>query len=203
LAVLALGFGVSYLIYGREVIDPILYAGERPSIRHSIFRFLRGRFSPLPLAGLPHGVDFLSAPLMVSFLLFMFIWHISKNMDLSITCLLIITGILLLYRVGHSQLHVNTIFLGYYWYACGAIPKAVKARAGVLGLIFLVWISVLAPVYQIIVGYELARETLGVFTFTFGAVFWVALFRAAVFESKCQSEPDVRRAVPLIERSAN
>ncbi len=184
LTLLVSAFGLSYFLWGDAVFQPILFAGERASTRHSIFRFLRGQYSPLLLVTDAPNVDFMSLPLMAIFSVSLFLLHLKKNFEITTVCLLMVIGILLLYRVGHSQFQVIPIFIGSYWFVLHSHGNMDKHGLGLLALLYLSWISILAPAYQIAVGFQFAVETVGLISFSIGVLFWILFLKTALSETR-------------------
>lgn len=102
---LLLGFGVAFLVWGRTVFDPLIFADARPSKLLSIFRFLRGRFSPTPNLDEYSGVVLLIA---LGVLLF-FLWR--RRPPVLIATAVSLLTLFTFYRAGHVQYLVVLFFV--------------------------------------------------------------------------------------------
>ena len=176
-ALVILTFAVCYILWGDGVFHPLFYAGAQASERHSIYRFLRGEFSPLRLFMENPNVDFISLPSIVILGVVLFFLHIKHNLETSAISLMMLIGVLLLYNLGHSQYQIVPIYVGIYWFIVHSrrgdnISKVVK-----FWLFYMAWISVIAPGLELAAGAKMAHEIKGIITFGIGAFFWWYLLK--------------------------
>jgi hypothetical protein len=183
-ALVVLAFTICYILWGDAVFHPLLYAGERPSARHSIFRFLRGEYSPLRLFTDNPNVDFMSFPLIVLLGGILFLLHLKHNFEISAISLLTLTGVLLLYKVGHSQFQIIPIYVGSYWFIVHGRPGNDIVKVGKLALFYLAWISILAPALELAMGSKIAHEVKGILTFSVGSCFWLYLLKDSISRAR-------------------
>jgi len=179
-ALVVLAFSICYILWGDAVFHPLLYGEERPSVRHSVFRFLRGEYSPLRLFTDNPNVDFMSTPLIVLFGGILFLLHLRHNFETTAISLLTLTGVLLLYKVGHSQFQIIPIYVGCYWFIVHGRAGNSIIKVGGLALFYLAWISILAPALVLVIGSKTAHEVKGIFTFSVGSCFWLYLLKDSI-----------------------
>ena len=114
-ALIALGLGSSVLIWGPSTFRPLTLATTRGSSLLSIFRFLRGAYSPLRLFWDAPDVDFLSMPCLVVAGASVFAWCWWRRVDPATSAVLAVLTTLLFYQVGFIQYQMNLFLLGSYW----------------------------------------------------------------------------------------
>ena len=104
------GLLISYWIWGVALFNPIRYNSLRASKILSIFRFLRGDYSPFQLIGIDN-LDFLSSYLVVLAMLLLFIFYLRYNVQWYQGVLLSLLCLHLLYMVGHFQYYILIVLL--------------------------------------------------------------------------------------------
>jgi len=101
---IVLGYGVSFLIWGRATFRPFAFGYQRGSTLMSIFRFLRGRASPLRWFLAASDLDAWSTPCLAvaGFLVFLVCqW---RRTDPATSALVAVLTTLLFYQVGSSSI---------------------------------------------------------------------------------------------------
>jgi hypothetical protein len=113
--IVAAGFLVSVLIWGSSTFRPVLFAAERTSQHLSIFRFLKGRNSPLRLFGLHEDLDMLAGPVMLVALFRAWLWARRNQIHVMPSSVLAILIMVSLYPVGFPQYQMVVFLLSSYW----------------------------------------------------------------------------------------
>jgi hypothetical protein len=113
--IVAAGFLVSVLIWGSSTFRPVLFAAERTSQHLSIFRFLKGRNSPLRLIGLREDLDRLAGPVMLLALLRAWLWFRRNQIHVIPASVLAILILVSLYPVGFPQYQMVLFLLSSFW----------------------------------------------------------------------------------------
>jgi Glycosyltransferase family 87 len=131
---IVVGMSLSMLIWGRATFEPLLYGVERESKLLSIFRFLRGSFSPLHLIVQTPNVDFLSLPAMALGYGVALIGCYLTKMRVVSACIVGMLTALLFYKVGHAQFLTIIVLLIPYWYIVGC-PELMQNRRLFVALI--------------------------------------------------------------------
>ena len=114
-APIALGLALGALAWGPSTFRPLAFAATRGSNLLSIFRFLRGAYSPLrPFLDDP-DVDSLAMPCLVVAGGSVFAWCWWRRVEPSTSAVLAVLTTLLFYRVGFIQYQMNLFLLASYW----------------------------------------------------------------------------------------
>lgn len=175
------GFGLTYLFvfggvfllcvlkWGATIFDPLLYNSERESKMLSVFMFLRGKFSPLPLIGI-EGADHLSLYFVIGSIFITFILHLWFGFDHLLSVVLTLSGVLLFYRVGHHQFHLSLVFLLVFFIATHYESiQAIHPKACTCAWWYLGWIAFATILYAATEGYykrfEIIRDIIGLPSF--------------------------------------
>jgi len=185
-ATVAAGLAVSALIWGPATFRPLTFAATRGSTLLSIFRFLRGPYSPLVVLGLARDVDFLALPCLAAAGLAAFAWCLRRRADPATSALAAALTTLLFYRVGFVQYQMVPFLLASYW----ALSPARPARAGgfvaaAMGAYF-GWLALFDVYYASFGGVvhpgdprAWVDDVAGLPTFLLGSALLVGLLRAA------------------------
>lgn len=125
----AAGFLVSLATWGSSTFEPFRTGGERPSTMTSIFRFLRGRWSPLRSVWTNPDVDAVSAPLVVIAVLAVAWYTHRRRLDATVASTLVLAVTFLTYRVGHPQFVQVVVLLSALLIATGEMrgPRPIGA----------------------------------------------------------------------------
>jgi hypothetical protein len=146
-----LAYGISYFIWGEQVLEPFTYMNDRYSKQLSIFRFLRGDFSPLHLFMDNPDLDRWSVYATAISLIFYFVYtkiikNQYQNQNLILGALVITFS---LFKVGHIQFFTCIFFIVPYMYITydfsNKIYKSLKY--------YLIWLTLYDIFYSISGGY--------------------------------------------------
>jgi len=183
---IALGLGLSALIWGPSTFRPLAFAATRGSNLLSIFRFLRGAYSPLRLfGGAPDG-DFLALPCLALAGGSAFAWCWWRRVDMATSALLATLTTLLFYRVGFVQYQMVPFLLASYWAMSGRewLGRAPFLMAA-LGVYF-GWLAAFDLYYAWFGGvvhpedpWAWVEEVAGLPTFLTGLALLIALIRSS------------------------
>jgi hypothetical protein len=112
---IGLGLGLSCAVWGTATFRPLEFAATRFSTRLSIFRFLRGQYSPI--RGVAHlwDTDSWSTLILLLALLRAWSWSRPKGIDPAASSVLAVLTTLLFYRVGFPQYQMVLFVLISDW----------------------------------------------------------------------------------------
>jgi hypothetical protein len=190
-AALATGVGLalSRLVWGPSTFRAITYGAGRPSTLLSIFRFLRGAYSPLRFAFDAPNVDALALPCLALAGLAVFAWCWTRRAGPAAGSLLAVLATLLFYRVGFPQYQVVPLMLASYWVVAERRPGRDPFLAAALGLYF-GWLALFDLFYALVGGvlhpgdrFAWVEDVVGLPTFLLGVALLVAIAREAGRES--------------------
>lgn len=158
---IAVGTAMSWLIWGNTLFRPLAFATGRPSTFASIFRFLRGPWSPLTLLTPTPNLDRFSLPSLLASGLFVFVITLRSRAKLDTALLLAAVVTLTFYRVGFLQYQMIVYVLATLWIAkrpalTSRRPSLFWALAG-----YLAWFSALDLVYAYAGGVLHPQDPLG------------------------------------------
>ena len=189
---IAAGLTASVLVWGPATFRPLTRAAGRSSELLSIFRFLRGTWSPLRVFSDAPNVDALSVPLLLAALAGLLAWCWRHSVRTEAAAVLSVLTTLLFYKVGFEQYQIVLFLLvSYWWWALDdragqrRDPMLRLALAGYFG-----WLALFDLFYGRIGGYlppdepwSSAQEVVGLPTFVLGCVLLVAVLRVAAREN--------------------
>jgi hypothetical protein len=138
------------LIWGGSVLQPLTFAGDRPSKWLSIFRYLSGPYSPLALWMENPNADHLSFPAMVLFGggTWLACWW--RRVPLIPACVAGVAIALQFYKVGHIQFQILLWVLIMYWLVTGSLLSREHRPALIAVLTYLIWLTVFVMVYAVL-----------------------------------------------------
>lgn len=110
-ATVVIGYTLSYLIWGPSVFRPFGFAAGRGSTFASIFRFLRGEWSPLRLLADRPDLDRFAGPALLLGGLALFAWTRFRNTPAATGMTLAAFLTVLLYQVGFLQYQMVAVLL--------------------------------------------------------------------------------------------
>jgi len=147
---IGIGMLMGWLIWGQSVLHPLSFAGERPSKWLSIFRFLRGPYSPLALGMENPNADHLSLPAIV--VLGGGAWLVCwwRRVPLIPACVIGVSIALQFYKVGHVQFQILLVLLILYWLATGGLLSREHRPAMIAVLAYLLWLTGFVIVYAVL-----------------------------------------------------
>jgi len=105
----------AWMLWGDSITAPFTLASERPSTLLSIFRFLRGEYSPLPWTW-RQATDTMSVPCIAIGGGLLFAAHLYRRFPLAEAAVLATSVTLALYKVGHQQFFILLYLLTLYWW---------------------------------------------------------------------------------------
>ena len=114
-AAIGLGMGLSIAWWGRSTLLPLTFAATRRSTTLSIFRYIRGPYSPLVWLWGASNYDHLAAPLMFLALLRAWSWYRVRRPDIQTAAVVAVAAMLLFYQNGFPQYQMVTFVLGSSW----------------------------------------------------------------------------------------
>jgi hypothetical protein len=110
-----LGMTLSVLTWGSSTFRPLTFAAKRGSNLLSIFRFLKGHYSPLRLIWESPNLDRLATPCLAVAGLAVFAWCWKRRVGPATAAVLAVLSTLIFYQVGFPQYHVILLMLGATW----------------------------------------------------------------------------------------
>jgi hypothetical protein len=190
--VIGLGLGLAWLLWGNSVFSPILWATDRPSKHLSIFRFLRGSFSPTP------DLDWLSGPCTLIAVLVVFWYSVRYRLALPTASFAILLTLFTFYKVGHVQYLLLLFGLFPYLVLMDRLRFRQRRSLSIAATCYLSWISLYLWLYYL--GHEMKqppwsylREIGGLITFPLAIWLLVTLLRSAREELHPTSNQEYRR----------
>ncbi len=114
-AAIGLGMGLSIAWWGRSTMLPLTFAATRRSTALSIFRYIRGPYSPLVWLWGASSYDHLAPLLMFLALLRAWSWYRVRRPDIETAAVVAVTAMLLFYQNGFPQYQMVTFVLGSSW----------------------------------------------------------------------------------------
>jgi len=186
LAGVAVGMGLSVLVWGRAALRPLTFAATRGSSLLSPFRFLRGAFSPLHLVSAAPDLDFLAGSCLAAAGLAVFAWCLARRTGPAASAVVAVSTTLLFYQVGYVQYQMIPFLLVSYWVASTPdLPRderwpyaSLAAFFGVLG-VFDVWYASVGGLLLPEDPYGWVEDAAGLPAFLLGSVALVGVIRLA------------------------
>ncbi len=177
----AAGLALSWVVWGPSTFRAVAYGAGRPSTLLSVFRFLRGAYSPLRAL----NADFLALPCLALAGVATFAWCWIRRVGPAAGSLLGVMATLLFYRVGFPQYQVVPLMLASYWVAAERRPGRDRFLVVALGLYF-GWLAVFDVFYAGVGGvihpgdrFAWAEDVVGLPTFLLGCLSFAAVARAS------------------------
>lgn len=182
-----LGVTASVLVWGMATFRPLGRGAAWPSQLLSIFRFLRGSWSPLRWFWDAPDVDALARPCLLAAGLLVFAWCWLRSVTAPTGAVLVVLTTLLFYKVGFEQYQIVLFLLVSYWYwtipdrrGLAQDPVLLIALAGYFG-----WLAAFDVFYASIGGFITpygrwmwVDEVVGLPTFVLGCLLFVAVIRS-------------------------
>ena len=143
LGTILFGLLISFAVWGMSTFSPVLFAASRHSKLLSIFRFLRGDYSPLHLFADNPNLDAYSFPAMILFLsiVLYFVWN--RKIETPLAAILGFMTALTFYKVGHHQFYTAIFFMVPLWYTHSNLPEPYKNKVLLPLCVFLIWMIIL------------------------------------------------------------
>jgi Glycosyltransferase family 87 len=176
---IALGLGASVLLWGPSTFRPLIFAAERSSHHLSIYRFLKGRYSPLSWLVFNEDPDQAAPAFMLIALLWAWLLVRKRMIEPAPAAVLAVLVTLMFYQVGFAQYHMVLFVLASYWMmsARGAIRKAIPLWIA-LGCYF-GWLSIFDVILSTTnIDSMGMQEWIGLPTFLLGCFLLVSIVRS-------------------------
>jgi hypothetical protein len=139
---MALGYAVSYGIWGAATFRPFGFGYRRGSTLLSIFRFLRGGASPLGWFAADVNLDAWSVPCLIAAGLLVFVSCQWRRTDPATSALVAVLTTLLFYQVGFIQYQMIVFMLMAYWLGRHARAHMHDGRLAVAIAGYFGWLTV-------------------------------------------------------------
>jgi len=184
----ALGLGASVLLWGPATFRPMLFAAGRSSHHLSIYRFLKGSYSPLQWLNLHENPD-QAAPL---FMLMALLWAwqlVRKRMiEPAPAAVLAVLVTLMLYQVGFAQYFMVLFVLASYWLISAQEPIKGEILLWVALGCYFGWLSYFDLILsRIDIDLRRLQEWIGLPTFLLGCFVLVSILRSASLNAGAQA----------------
>ena len=175
----AAGLALSGLVWGPSTFRALTYGSSRASTLLSVFRFLRGTYSPLGLFSDTPNADALATPCLALAGLGVFAWCWARRVGPAAGSTLAVLATLLFYRVGFPQYQVVLLVLASYWLVAEGRPG--RSLAVSVGLYF-GWLGLFDVFYALVGGvlhpgdrFAWTEEVAGLPTFALGVTLLAAI----------------------------
>jgi hypothetical protein len=114
-ATIALGMGISYCLWGKSMLAALTFGATRVSNCLSIFRFLRGPYSPVRWFMPYSNLDHLAPIILFVALLRAWSWYRVRHIEIEAACVVGVTTMALFYHTGFPQYQMVPFALGAAW----------------------------------------------------------------------------------------
>lgn len=187
-AVILLGLGASVAVWGPAVFRPIAFAAGRSSEYLSIFRYLRGVYSPITEAG-AWQLDRWAGPVLLVALLRAWSWSRLRGTEPASAAVLAILTTLLFYQVGFPQYQMVLFVLASYWIK-RTWHLLTHHRLLITSLAcYFAWIATFTTIESVWgVAYRMMHEWAGLPTFLLGSLLLVAIVLSSPIETPGEVE---------------
>jgi hypothetical protein len=175
-------FALSYVIWGNSTFTAIFLPAAQKSDLFSIFRFARGRYSPLQLLSENPNLDAASVPLLVLAGALLVALLARPGNHVVVGILVTFISIFALFKLGHPQFQMVVFVVAPYLLL--TLPDAVRGDRIILGALgtYLAWFTLLDLLYLVGGGLReppwiILREVLGLPTFVLALTVVVVLLK--------------------------
>jgi hypothetical protein len=176
---IAIGMAGSLLVWGESTLQPLTFATDRESKWLSVFRYLRGPYSPLALFTDEPSADFLMLPAMLVLGGGTWAWCWLKRVPTVPACIVGLAVALQVYKVGHVQFQMPLVLLLFLYAAMGGPDSPARRRQLIGAAAYVAWLSAFVVVYAILRRYsrEVLLESIRDFTGLIGLAMtlWLVL----------------------------
>ena len=138
---IVLGLGASALIWGPSTFRPLIFAAERSSHHLSIFRFLKGPYSPLRRLDIVDDLDPAAPFFMLIALSWTWLQARKRMIQPAPAAVLAILVTLMFYQVGFAQYHMVLFVLASYWMVSARQPIRETALIWIALASYFGWLS--------------------------------------------------------------
>jgi hypothetical protein len=187
---IALGLGASVLLWGPSTFRPLIFAAERSSHHLSIYRFLKGRYSPLSWLVFNEDPDQAAPAFMLIALLWAWLLVRKRMIEPAPAAVLAVLVTLMFYQVGFAQYHMVLFVLASYWMmsARGAIREAIPLWIA-LGCYF-GWLSIFDVILSTTnIDSMGMQEWIGLPTFLLGCFLLISIVRSSSISRQDPAAP--------------
>lgn len=179
----AAGLALSGLIWGPSTFRPLAFGASRPSTLLSVFRFLRGTYSPLRLVTATPDADALATPCLALAGLGVFAWCLARRIGPAAGSTLAVLATILFFRVGFPQYQLILGLLASYWIVAERPPGRDRPLV-IASWLYFGWLAAFDVFYALVGGvlhpgdrFAWTEEVVGLPTFLLGAALLVAIVR--------------------------
>jgi hypothetical protein len=183
---MALGYGLSVLLWGPSTFRPFAFGYTRGSTLLSIFRFLRGGASPLRWFVAEPDLDAWSTRCMAVAVFSVFLYCQWRRADPSTSAVLAVLTTLLFYQVGFPQYQMILFLLLAYWLSRYGSALARQRMLAVALVGYFGWLSLFDVLYAYAGGvmhpggpWTWVADRVGLPTFLLGGFLLFHLLRVA------------------------
>ncbi len=173
---------ISWNLWDENIVEPIFYGEHRPSKILSIFRFLRGRFSPFKFFDEDYNIDFISIPLLLLTNIVFIIIHLKLRFDAIYSSVLSLSFTVLLYKVGHFQFYITFLMTIIFLFIYAKDNSVNNKSLTYSGYLLIGWISLIGLIYHLTSAFSgswgIFRHIIGLPTFVIHSYFNLELFQA-------------------------
>jgi hypothetical protein len=181
-------FSFTIFQWGFTFLNAITLTTDRQSKILSVFRFLRGPYSPFKSIFGIQNVDQYSIPLLSFALILLLVFLIYKRIDIISGSLLLLITTFTLYKVGHQQFQVTLYLLLIYW----LIERAPFHRSTLVAVwLYVVFINFFDIGYYLTLykgDWRFVRDTVGLLSFCIMTFLFITILREALKASPRSSE---------------
>jgi hypothetical protein len=117
-ATIVVGLGASVLLWGPSTFRPLIFAAGRSSHHLSIYRVLKGHYSPLRWLDIRDGLEELAPAFILAGLARASLWVRKYKIDPAASSVIAILLTLMFYQVGFAQYYMVLFVLASYWLLC-------------------------------------------------------------------------------------
>ncbi len=181
-ALIALGMLISVYLWGASTLRPLTFAATRGSNLLSIFRYLRGVYSPSRWFGLEMNLDRFSLPGLAVAGVTVFAWCVFRRVAPGRGAVLAVLTTLLFYQVGFVQYQMILFFLVSSWlvFDAGAALLSGWRKASLAAYfgwlaVFDLWYASIGGVIHPEDSFARVEDVVGLPTFVLGCLLLAAL----------------------------
>jgi hypothetical protein len=176
---IGLGMGASLLIWGPATLRPLVFAASRSSHHLSIYRFLKGSYSPQRWIGLHEDFDQAAPFLILMALAWAFRLVRRRMVEPAPAAVLAILVTLMFYQVGFAQYYMVLFVLASYWMLSARPPLREAIPIWIALGCYFAWLSDF-DILLVTTGtdYLPRHEWIGLVTFLLGCLLLTSIVRA-------------------------
>jgi hypothetical protein len=184
-AAIVFGLGLSFQVWGLTTFSPLRFAATRSSSTLSIFRFIRGHYSPLRRLPISPNQDYLAPYILFLALLRLWSWCRARRPNLEVAAVAAAATTVLLYQTGFPQYQMVPFVLASSW-AVRHWETLIRRTAQVVAIAcYFGWLAAFDLYYAFVIEeqgdyfWHFGREVVGLPSFVFGCVFVAAVIWSA------------------------